>query len=111
VLFVCCLIVVPLPPGENPFAVNNNNNNNNNNNDRLYTVPMKGIPEVANNEFETLETAGFQSAERGLCPPNLSIISLLSLFMKKDTLIATGRYVCEYFSLSAFEVLEGSSQI
>jgi hypothetical protein len=31
VLFVCCLIVVPLPPGENPFAVNNNNNNNNNN--------------------------------------------------------------------------------
>jgi hypothetical protein len=30
VLFVCCLIVVPLPPGENPFAVNNNNNNNNN---------------------------------------------------------------------------------
>jgi hypothetical protein len=23
VLFVCCLIVVPLPPGENPFAVNN----------------------------------------------------------------------------------------
>jgi hypothetical protein len=21
VLFVCCLIVVPLPPGENPFAV------------------------------------------------------------------------------------------
>jgi hypothetical protein len=30
-----CLIVVPLPPGENPFAVkiNNNNNNNNNNND------------------------------------------------------------------------------
>jgi hypothetical protein len=26
VLFVCCLIVVPLPPGENPFAVNNNNN-------------------------------------------------------------------------------------
>jgi hypothetical protein len=29
VLFVCCLIVVPLPPGENPFAVNNNNNNNN----------------------------------------------------------------------------------
>jgi hypothetical protein len=25
VLFVCCLIVVPLPPGENPFAVNNNN--------------------------------------------------------------------------------------
>jgi hypothetical protein len=24
VLVVCCLIVVPLPPGENPFAVNNN---------------------------------------------------------------------------------------
>jgi hypothetical protein len=29
VLFVYCLIGVPLPPGENPFAVNNNNNNNN----------------------------------------------------------------------------------
>jgi hypothetical protein len=28
VLFVCCLIVVPLPPGENPFAVNNNNKKN-----------------------------------------------------------------------------------
>jgi hypothetical protein len=26
VLSVCCVIVVPLPPGENPFAVNNNNN-------------------------------------------------------------------------------------
>jgi hypothetical protein len=25
-----CLIVAPLPPGINPFAVNNNNNNNNN---------------------------------------------------------------------------------
>jgi hypothetical protein len=25
-----CLIVVPLPPGENPFAVKINNNNNNN---------------------------------------------------------------------------------
>jgi hypothetical protein len=25
VYIVCCLIVVPLPPGENPFAVNNNN--------------------------------------------------------------------------------------
>jgi hypothetical protein len=24
-----CLIVAPLPPGINPFAVNNNNNNNN----------------------------------------------------------------------------------
>jgi hypothetical protein len=26
-----CLIVVPLPPGENQFAVNNNNNNKNKN--------------------------------------------------------------------------------
>jgi hypothetical protein len=33
VLFcVMCLIVVPLPPGKNPFAVKINNNNNNNNN-------------------------------------------------------------------------------
>jgi hypothetical protein len=32
VLFcVMCLIVVPLPPGQNPFAVKINNNNNNNN--------------------------------------------------------------------------------
>jgi hypothetical protein len=29
--FVLCLIVVPLPPGTNPFAVKINNNNNNNN--------------------------------------------------------------------------------
>jgi hypothetical protein len=34
VLFcVFYVIVVPLPPGTNPFGVNNNNNNNNNNND------------------------------------------------------------------------------
>jgi hypothetical protein len=30
--YALCLIVVPLPPGINPFKVNNNNNNNNNNN-------------------------------------------------------------------------------
>jgi hypothetical protein len=30
-IFVCCLIVVPLPPGKNPFVVQFNNNNNNNN--------------------------------------------------------------------------------
>jgi hypothetical protein len=28
---VLCLIVVPLPPGKNPFAVQLNNNNSNNN--------------------------------------------------------------------------------
>lgn len=44
---------------------------------------MKEIPEAANNELETLETAEFQSAERGLCPLNPSIVSLLSSFMKK----------------------------
>jgi hypothetical protein len=32
VICVLCLIVVPLPPGKNPFAVKINNNNNNNNN-------------------------------------------------------------------------------
>jgi hypothetical protein len=32
VISVLCLIVVPLPPGKNPFAVKINNNNNNNNN-------------------------------------------------------------------------------
>jgi hypothetical protein len=30
VVCVLCLIVVPLSPGENPFAVKINNNNNNN---------------------------------------------------------------------------------
>jgi hypothetical protein len=34
---VLCLIVVPLPPGKNQFAVKlNNNNNNNNNNSNNY---------------------------------------------------------------------------
>jgi hypothetical protein len=28
VVCILCLIVVPLPPGENPFAVKINNNNN-----------------------------------------------------------------------------------
>jgi hypothetical protein len=41
VLFVCCLIVVPLPPGENPFAVNNNNNNNNKN--HLFNITLKKV--------------------------------------------------------------------
>jgi hypothetical protein len=31
VLFVCCLIVLPLPQGKNSFAVKINNNNNDNN--------------------------------------------------------------------------------
>jgi hypothetical protein len=31
-VFLCCLIVVSLPPGKYPFAVQLNNNNNNNNN-------------------------------------------------------------------------------
>jgi hypothetical protein len=30
VICMLCLIVVPLPPGKNPFAVKINNNNNNN---------------------------------------------------------------------------------
>jgi hypothetical protein len=30
VLFVCCLTVVPLPPGKTPFAIKIDNNNNNN---------------------------------------------------------------------------------
>jgi hypothetical protein len=40
--FVCCLIVVPLPPGENPFAVNNNNNNKNN---ILTSLYLYGVEE------------------------------------------------------------------
>jgi hypothetical protein len=37
---VLCLIVVPLPPGKNPFAVqlSNNNNNNNNKNNNTETL-------------------------------------------------------------------------
>jgi hypothetical protein len=31
---VLCLIVVPLPLGKNPFAIQLNNNNNNNNNNK-----------------------------------------------------------------------------
>jgi hypothetical protein len=30
-----CLIVVPLPPGKNPFEVQLSNNNNNNNNNKM----------------------------------------------------------------------------
>jgi hypothetical protein len=37
VICVLCLIVVPLAPGKNPFAVKINNNNNNNN--EILTVP------------------------------------------------------------------------
>jgi hypothetical protein len=44
---VLCLIVIPLPPGENPFAVkmnddDNNNNNNNNNNNSVSNVTACG---------------------------------------------------------------------
>jgi hypothetical protein len=35
-IFVLCLIVVPLPQGKNPFAVQLNNNNNNNNNEYIW---------------------------------------------------------------------------
>jgi hypothetical protein len=31
---VLCLILVPLPPGKNPYAAQLNNNNNNNNNNK-----------------------------------------------------------------------------
>jgi hypothetical protein len=34
---VLCLIVVPLLPGKNPFAVQLNNNNNNNNNNKSWS--------------------------------------------------------------------------
>jgi hypothetical protein len=37
-LLVLCLIVVPLPPGETPFAVKVNNNSNNNNNNNLLNA-------------------------------------------------------------------------
>jgi hypothetical protein len=33
--YLSCLIVVPLPSGENPFAVNNNNIKKNNNKSRV----------------------------------------------------------------------------
>jgi hypothetical protein len=38
VICVLCLIVVPLPPGKNPFAVKIYNNNNNNNNNECVTL-------------------------------------------------------------------------
>jgi hypothetical protein len=44
---------------------------------------MKQLAEAFKNELETPETAGFQSVEIGLNPPNLGIVSLYSLFMKK----------------------------
>jgi hypothetical protein len=47
---VLCLIVVPLPSGKNPFAVQLNNNNNNQN--------MKGI---LDHSHEALVTAGMLS--------------------------------------------------
>jgi hypothetical protein len=56
---------------------------------------MKEIAEAANNELETLETSGFQSSERSLCPPNLTIVSLPSSFVEKNTLKITGPYVRE----------------
>jgi hypothetical protein len=43
--FVCCLIVVPLPPGENPFAVNNNNNNNNKVFDTFNVKRRSAVPQ------------------------------------------------------------------
>jgi hypothetical protein len=44
---VCCPIVVPLPPGRNPFAVKiNNNNNNNNNNNKEHNVSETGSVSV-----------------------------------------------------------------
>jgi hypothetical protein len=40
---VLCLIVVPLPPGENPFAVKININNNNNNNNLHLSVDLLSL--------------------------------------------------------------------
>jgi hypothetical protein len=37
-IFVLRLIVISLPPGKNPFAVQLNNNNNNNNNNSSNSV-------------------------------------------------------------------------
>jgi hypothetical protein len=42
IICVLCLIVVPLPTGENPFAVKINNNNNNNNNNNEVTTHYFG---------------------------------------------------------------------
>jgi hypothetical protein len=44
VLFcVMCVIVVPLPPGTNPFAVKISNNNNNNNNNNNLCPQLRGL--------------------------------------------------------------------
>jgi hypothetical protein len=50
--FVFCVlcIVVPLPPGTHPLAVNINNNNNNNTNTTLPQTPFRvkiAIPELS----------------------------------------------------------------
>jgi hypothetical protein len=55
---VLCLIVVPLTPGENPFAVKINNNNNNNKSD-LITVPARTASPVHSfiwSHFTAVET-------------------------------------------------------
>jgi hypothetical protein len=63
VLFVCCLIVVPLPLGENPFAVNNNNNNNNNNN----IIIIKYLEAISNLQPEDVPCSGEQGTHLTWC--------------------------------------------
>jgi hypothetical protein len=70
VYIVCCLIVVPLPPGENPFAVNNNNNNNNNNNILAYiTMEMYYYGEVSLNARQLGYFKGILWTSRDICIP------------------------------------------
>jgi serine/threonine protein kinase len=53
--FLC--IVVPLPPGANPFAVSNNNNNNNNNNNVLQICDVHGNIKTTTNKWATTAPA------------------------------------------------------
>jgi hypothetical protein len=58
---VLCLIVVPLPPGKNPFAVQINNNNNNNNNNKLVNVCLIYFPFEFENHMGIDDTGGINT--------------------------------------------------
>jgi hypothetical protein len=51
VVCVLCLIVVPLPPGKNPFAVKVNNNNNN---VMMFHLKIKAYSHITSSFFETV---------------------------------------------------------
>jgi hypothetical protein len=54
---MCCLIVVPLPPGKNPFAVQLNNNNNNDSPGVYMGHPVPGGNKYRNLGVSKIEMA------------------------------------------------------